>query len=128
MHAPLWTPQGANTFTEATTGKQTAGLISPPPAATRGNYLRLRQRPGPLALLGQEEAHGQEQLLDAAAELVLVLPARGQGEQPPGLHDVLEQVLLCLKRHFQNVPSRGDQQYLSNRGRRENPGTTFDFQ
>lgn len=61
------------------------------------NHLGLRQRSRPFALLRQEEADGHEELLDAAAELLLALAAGGEGKQPPRLDYVLENVLLCLQ-------------------------------
>lgn len=71
-----------------------------PRASCLGSYLGLRQRSGSFALLGQEEAHGHQELVDAAAELLFMLPAGGQGEQPPGLDDVLENIFLRLEPTF----------------------------
>lgn len=41
-------------------------------------HLRLRHRGGALVLLRQEETDGHEQLVDADAELLLILAAGGQ--------------------------------------------------
>ena len=60
-------------------------------------YLCLGDGAGALVLLGQEEADGHEELVDADAELLLVLPPGGQREEPAGLDDVLEDVLAGLE-------------------------------
>lgn len=58
---------------------------------------------GSLALLGQEEAYGHEEFMHAAAELLLVLTARGQRKQPPRLDNVLKDVLCRLgNQHHSN--------------------------
>lgn len=60
-------------------------------------YLCLCDGAGALVLLGEEEADGHEELVDADAELVLVLAARGQREEPTGLDDVFEDVFGGLR-------------------------------
>lgn len=59
-------------------------------------HLCLRDGAGDLVLLGQEEADGHEELVDAAAELLLALTPRGEGEEAAGLDDVLKDVLSGL--------------------------------
>lgn len=63
------------------------------------NYLRLRQRSGPFALLGKKETDRHKELLDAAAELLFILPSRGKGKQPSRLNYVLKNVFLCLEKN-----------------------------
>lgn len=60
------------------------------------SHLRLRDGPRALVLLRQKEADGHEQLVHAAAELLLVLSPRGQREEPPRLDNILENVLRRL--------------------------------
>lgn len=64
------------------------------------NYLRLRQRSGPFALLGKEETDRHEELLDAAAEFLFILPSRGKGKQPSRLNYILKNVFLCLEKNI----------------------------
>lgn len=60
-------------------------------------HLRLGHGGGALVLLRQEEADGHEELVDADAELLLVLAAGGQREEAARLDDVLEDVLAGLQ-------------------------------
>ena len=60
-------------------------------------HLCLRDGTGAFVLLREEEADGHEELVDADAELLLVLASRGQREEPTGLNDVLEDVLAGLE-------------------------------
>lgn len=64
--------------------------------APRGSHLCLGDGGGAFVLLRQEEADGHEEFVDADAELLLVLAARGQREEAAGLDDVLEDVLAGL--------------------------------
>lgn len=63
------------------------------------NYLRLRQRSGPFALLGKKESDRHKELLDAAAEFLFILPSRGKGKQPSRLNYILKNVFLCLEKN-----------------------------
>lgn len=62
-----------------------------------GSHLCLGDGGGAFVLLRQEEADGHEEFVDADAELLLVLAARGQREEAAGLDDVLEDVLAGLE-------------------------------
>lgn len=60
-------------------------------------HLRLCHWGAALVLLRQEETDGHEELVDADAELLLVLAAGGQREETARLDNVLEDVLAGLQ-------------------------------
>lgn len=67
--------------------------------------LRLCDRAGAFVFLREEEADGHEELVDADSELLLILAARGQREEPARLDDVLEDVLAGLEERKNNQRS-----------------------
>lgn len=82
-------------------------LLSHEESPRRVSHLCLGHGSGAFVLLRQEEADGHEEFVDADSELLLVLAARGQGEEAAGLDDVLEDVLAGLKEQIRDYYTIG---------------------